>query len=55
MTKRRTYGFSFSLSRLLGISGLKNKFARTTGISTTRGGLERKLGRWLIGIFFGRN
>lgn len=54
MSRRRTYGFSFSLSRLLGISGLKNKIARATGIPTTRGGLERKLGRWLINLFFGR-
>lgn len=54
MTKRKTYGFSFSLSRLLGIAGLKNKIARATGIPTTRGGLERKLGRMLINFFLGK-
>lgn len=46
-------GFSFSWSRLLGIAGLKNKVARKTGIPTTRGGLERKLGRILIEMLFG--
>lgn len=52
MTRRKkTFGFAFSLSRLLGISGLKNQIARATGIPTTRGGLERKLGRWLINLF----
>lgn len=37
-------GLSFSLSRAVGISGLKNKIARKTGIPTTRQGLERKIG-----------
>ena len=38
------FGFSFSLSRLLGIAQAKQKFARTTGIPTTKGGLQRKVG-----------
>lgn len=38
-------GLSFSLRRAIGIAGLKNKIARTTHIPTTRGGLERKIGR----------
>jgi hypothetical protein len=42
------FGFSFSLSRLLGISSAKNKIARKTGIPTTRGGLERKIGRTIM-------
>lgn len=37
-------GFSFSWKRALGISGLKTKLARKTGIPTTRGGMERKIG-----------
>jgi len=48
------YGFSFSWKRLLGISGLKNSIARTTGVPTTRGGIERKVGRSLINWIFGR-
>lgn len=50
----RIRGLSFSWSRLLGIAGLKNKIARKTGIPTTRGGLERKLGRMLIELVFGK-
>lgn len=42
------FGFSFSLNRLLGITGAKQSFARKTGIPTTRGGIERKLGNLLI-------
>lgn len=46
------FGFSFSLSRLLGISGMKQSFARKTGVPTTRSGLERKLGSMLIRSLF---
>lgn len=44
----KKYGFSFSWKRALGISSLRQKFARKTGIPTTKGGLERKIGRFLI-------
>jgi hypothetical protein len=37
-------GLSFSLKRAVGISGLKSKVARATGIPTTKQGLERKIG-----------
>ena len=37
-------GLTFSLKRAVGISGLKNKIARKTGIPTTKQGLERKVG-----------
>lgn len=48
------FGFSFSLNRLLGITGAKQKFARKTGIPTTRGGIERKVGRLLIKTLLGK-
>jgi len=48
------YGFSFSLNRLLGISGLKNNVARKTGIPTTKSGIERKIGRTIIKAIFGK-
>jgi hypothetical protein len=48
------YGFSFSWKRLLGISGIKNSVARKTGIPTTRGGMERKIGRSLLRMLFGK-
>ena len=37
-------GLSFSLKRAVGISGLKTKVARATGIPTTKQGFERKIG-----------
>lgn len=43
------FGFSFSWKRLLGISGVKQRFARKTGVPTTKQGLERKIG---ASIFF---
>ncbi len=49
------YGISFSWNRLLGISGLKNKIARKTGVPTTKFGLQRKIGSLLLSLFFGKN
>lgn len=46
------YGFSFSWKRLIGISGMRTSIAQKTGIPTTRGGIERKIGRKIINIFF---
>ena len=47
-------GFSFSLKRFLGITAAKQQFARQTGIPTTKGGLERKIGSAVIKALFGR-
>lgn len=44
-------GLSFSLKRAVGISGLKTKVARATGIPTTKQGLERKIGGAIINGF----
>ena len=49
MARRKTYGFSFSWKRALGISGAKQSFARKTGIPTTQQGLERKVGASIVG------
>lgn len=46
------YGFSFSWRRLFGLSGFKNSMARKTGMPTTRGGMERKIGRFLLNLLF---
>jgi hypothetical protein len=46
------FGFSFSLNRLLGITSAKQSFARQTGVPTTRGGVERKLGNFIIKSLF---
>jgi hypothetical protein len=45
------FGFSFSLSRLLGVAQSKQRFARTTGIPTTKNGLYRKVGAGLLSLF----
>lgn len=47
-------GFSFSWKRLLGISGLRNKIARKTGIPTTKLGFQRKIGSWILSLLFGK-
>ena len=47
-------GLSFSWRRALGISAAKNRVARATGIPTTRGGLERIIGRMVIKAIFGK-
>lgn len=45
-------GLTFSWSRALGISAVKYKIARNTGIPLTRSGLERKIGRVILSILF---
>lgn len=47
-------GVSFSMKRLLGITGLKSSFAQKTGIPTTKGGLERKIGGEILKAIFGK-
>jgi len=39
------YGFSFSWKKALGITAVKQKFARETGILTSVNGIERKIGK----------
>lgn len=41
-------GVSFSWKRALGITSAKQKFARKTGIPTTKAGLERKIGKAVL-------
>ena len=47
------YGFSFSWKRALGITAVKQKIARETGIPTTISGVERKVGRSIINLILG--
>ncbi len=44
----KKYGFNFSWKRLLGITSLRQKIARKTGIPTTKGGLQRKIGSLIL-------
>ena len=46
-------GLTFSLKRAVGISGMKTKIARKTGIPTTKQGLERKIGQAVLSAVTG--
>ena len=50
----RIPGVSFSWKRALGITHAKQKFARQTGIPTSKAGLERKLGKAILKVLFGK-
>lgn len=58
MAKRKTNtgipGLSFSWKRALGITQAKQKFARETGIPTSKAGLERKIGEMVLNAIFGK-
>ena len=52
MARRKSFkipGISFSWKRALGITKAKQRFARKTGIPTSRAGLQRKVGRAAMG------
>jgi len=46
-------GHSFSWKRAVGITGAKQRFARRTGIPTTKQGLDRKIGAMILKAIFG--
>lgn len=58
MAKRKTNtgipGLSFSWKRALGITQAKRKFARETGIPTSKAGLERKIGKMVLNAILGK-
>ena len=47
-------GLSFSWKRALGTTQAKQKFARETGIPTSKAGVERKIGRMILKSLFGK-
>ncbi len=47
-------GLSFSLKRAVGISAVKQKISKKTGIPTTKQGLERKIGGTFVKSIFGK-
>lgn len=47
-------GLSFSWKRALGITAAKQKISRKTGIPTTKQGLERKVGKFVLDSIFGK-
>ena len=42
-------GISFSWKRALGITKLKQQISRKTGIPMSKGGVERKIGKSILG------
>lgn len=52
--KKGIPGVSFSLNRALGITDLKRDIAKTTGIPTTKSGMERKVGAAVIKAITGK-
>ena len=44
MGRRRSYGFSFSWKRAIGLSGAKSRISRRLGIPLSRSGRQRKVG-----------
>ena len=53
-SKIKIPGVSFSWKRALGITRLKQKIARETGIPTSRQGIERKIGKTIIDVILGK-
>ena len=47
-------GLSYSLKRAVGVTKLKHKVARATGIPTTKQGLERKIGGAILKGILGK-
>lgn len=57
MTKKSSIGIpgvSFSWKRALGITQVKQKIARATGIPTSNAGVERKVGNTIFKMIFGK-
>ncbi len=48
------FGLSFSLKRALGVTAVKQKIAKKTGIPLTKQGLERKIGGAILGAITGK-
>lgn len=46
------FGWSFSWKRALGITSAKQRFARKTGIPTSKQGIERKIGSSINDVIF---
>ena len=47
-------GLSFSWKRALGITQAKRNLTKSTGIPTTKSGIERKIGSSIIKAIFGK-
>ena len=50
----KKFGFSWSWKRAFGFQTLRQNIARFIGMPTTKLGLERKIGAWILSLFFGK-
>jgi len=50
----KKYGVSFSIWRLIGVSAFKQKVSRKSGVPLTKKGMNEKVGRSIINMFFGK-
>ena len=48
------HSLSFSLKRVLGITQVKQRIARETGIPTSKAGVERKIGNVILKALMGK-
>lgn len=54
MASKKKYGFSFCISRLIGLQTLKQKIAYKSGVPITKFGLQRKVGAFFLSLFFNK-
>lgn len=52
MGRKKIPGLSFSWRRALGITQVKQKVSRKTGVPMTKQGLERKVGSTILSLLF---
>lgn len=52
--KTKIPGLTFSWKRAIGLTQLKQKISRETGIPMTKQGLERKIGSMVLKKLFGK-
>lgn len=52
--KLKIPGLTFSWKRALGVTQLKQKIARETGVPTSKQGVERKIGSFILKKLFGK-
>jgi|TARA_B110000908_G_C10235511_1_gene443085 hypothetical protein len=50
----KKYGISFSFWRLIGVSAIKQKISKKTGVPLTKKGMNEKIGRNIINLFLGK-
>lgn len=53
-TNKGIPGLSFSWKRALGITQVKREFSKSTGIPTSKAGIERKIGSTIVKALFGK-